>query len=152
MTFVLITFSFLYPWTLLQDIESPSESVDEVPDAVQCRLVLNLRQPARAPYDLDTYYGFSDTGTELLVRPPEEGDIIIGETLLEGLDGNPGVGARDENEETSCRSETPIMIPEGTLQKHLKLKVSREDGYRDFTRGSWKLTLPISMARWTFLV
>ena len=105
-------------------------------DQARCRPVIE-------PEESDLYFGFVDNGTEFLVRPPENGDVSIGERMLEGLDSHPVLAHRDANEETFCKNETLIMIPEGTLQALLGFSVSGSGKTREYTKGDLKLT-----ARW----
>ena len=128
--YILLTFTVLSPTSEIPEINTDVSEVSGI-----ARPVSSRARPAKRP-DSDVFYGFSDTGTELVVRPPEEGDVVVGEVLLEGLDSNPVVGSETDDGETSCSSETLIMLPEGSLQRHLGFEVAGKGDTRTFTKGN----------------
>ena len=102
----------------------------------------NRVRPVQSP-DGDLYYGFSDNGTEFLVRPPEQNDVVLGQRMLEGLDSHPVLSQMTDDEESTCVGETLVMIPSGTLQYRLGFKLSGEGSTQVYTRDDLRF-----VSRW----
>ena len=82
------------------DYQNAATRNDLLPEKDDIRISAKARPAARPTRKAsDEYFGFIDNGSEYLVRPPEEGDKVIGEIVLEGLDCNPVVCFRTEEEE-----------------------------------------------------
>ena len=125
-----------------------TESTREKSEADQISGVQKVRpvgdrtrvRPVVSNDDEDRYYGFSDTGSEFVVRAPEPGDVYVGTASLEGLAGNPVEAKKDELEESVCEGETLVMVPAGAIQAYLGFLVLGEGKHQVFKRGNLEFT------------
>ena len=137
----LIISVFLFGNPAHVDYQNAATRNDLLPEKDDIRISAKARPAARPTRKAsDEYFGFIDDGSEYLVRPPEEGDKVIGEIVLEGLDCNPVVCFRTEEEEITSPNETLIMVPEGTMQVALGFKVEGQGTERHLVKDDIRLT------------